>query len=281
MGQFDFYVLALSWSPGFCETGGPAGRRQCDTGSGLGFVTHGLWPQREQGYPSFCEPSGRFARGGAAEASGLFLTTTSRAINGASTGPARARARAAISARCGARATSCASRTASRNRISGSKVLPSEIERAFAAVNPGLRSDMIAVSCGRRILQEVRVCLDKDLRGFRQCSRRSIATDAAPARSSFRRWILGPIIGATMNYRHAFHAGNFADVMKHALLVRILVYLQRKETPLRVIDTHAGIGLYDLTGDEAGRTRNGSKASGASTRPSRPMSRRSWLRTAR
>ncbi|MFC1455835.1 23S rRNA (adenine(2030)-N(6))-methyltransferase RlmJ [Microvirga arabica] len=57
-----------------------------------------------------------------------------------------------------------------------------------------------------------------------------------------------------MNYRHAFHAGNFADVMKHALLVRILAYLQRKETPLRVIDTHAGIGLYDLTGDEAERT---------------------------
>jgi 23S rRNA (adenine2030-N6)-methyltransferase len=57
-----------------------------------------------------------------------------------------------------------------------------------------------------------------------------------------------------MNYRHAFHAGNFADVMKHALLVRILAYLQRKETPLRVIDTHAGIGLYDLAGDEAERT---------------------------
>ncbi len=57
-----------------------------------------------------------------------------------------------------------------------------------------------------------------------------------------------------MNYRHAFHAGNFADVMKHALLVRILVYLQRKETPLRVIDTHAGVGLYDLSADEAERT---------------------------
>ena len=57
-----------------------------------------------------------------------------------------------------------------------------------------------------------------------------------------------------MNYRHAFHAGNFADVMKHALLVRIIAYLQRKETPLRVIDTHAGPGLYDLAGDAAGRT---------------------------
>jgi ribonuclease T2 len=50
-----------------------------------------------------------------------------------------------------------------------SKVLPSEIEQAFIGVNPGLRPDMIAVSCGRRIFQEVRVCLDKDLRGFRQC----------------------------------------------------------------------------------------------------------------
>ncbi|MET0743610.1 MAG: 23S rRNA (adenine(2030)-N(6))-methyltransferase RlmJ [Microvirga sp.] len=57
-----------------------------------------------------------------------------------------------------------------------------------------------------------------------------------------------------MNYRHAFHAGNFADVMKHALLVRMLLYLQRKETPLRVIDTHAGIGLYDLAGARSQRT---------------------------
>jgi 23S rRNA (adenine2030-N6)-methyltransferase len=57
-----------------------------------------------------------------------------------------------------------------------------------------------------------------------------------------------------MNYRHAFHAGNFADVMKHALLVRMLVYLQRKDTPLRVVDTHAGIGVYDLSAEEAERT---------------------------
>src|SRR3712207_8090347 len=57
-----------------------------------------------------------------------------------------------------------------------------------------------------------------------------------------------------MNYRHAFHAGNFADVMKHAILVRILCHLRRKDKPFRVIDTHAGIGFYDLAGEEAGRT---------------------------
>jgi 23S rRNA (adenine2030-N6)-methyltransferase len=57
-----------------------------------------------------------------------------------------------------------------------------------------------------------------------------------------------------VNYRHAFHAGNFADVLKHAVLVRILLHLRGKEAPFRVIDTHAGIGRYDLSGEEAGRT---------------------------
>src|SRR6201996_263940 len=57
-----------------------------------------------------------------------------------------------------------------------------------------------------------------------------------------------------MNYRHAFHAGNFADVIKHIVLVRILTWLQEKPAAFRVIDSHAGAGLYDLTGDEAQRT---------------------------
>jgi 23S rRNA (adenine2030-N6)-methyltransferase len=56
-----------------------------------------------------------------------------------------------------------------------------------------------------------------------------------------------------MNYRHAFHAGNFADVIKHIVLVRILLYLQEKQASFRVVDTHAGAGLYDLTSDEARR----------------------------
>ena len=56
-----------------------------------------------------------------------------------------------------------------------------------------------------------------------------------------------------MNYRHAFHAGGFADVIKHIVLVRMLTYLQDKQAAFRVIDTHAGAGLYDLTGEEASR----------------------------
>jgi 23S rRNA (adenine2030-N6)-methyltransferase len=57
-----------------------------------------------------------------------------------------------------------------------------------------------------------------------------------------------------MNYRHAFHAGNFADVIKHIVLARIILHLRIKPAAFRVIDTHAGAGLYDLEGPEAGRT---------------------------
>jgi 23S rRNA (adenine2030-N6)-methyltransferase len=57
-----------------------------------------------------------------------------------------------------------------------------------------------------------------------------------------------------MNYRHAYHAGNFADVHKHVALVAILTHLRRKETPFAVIDTHAGSGLYHLSAEEAQRT---------------------------
>ncbi|MCB1484745.1 MAG: 23S rRNA (adenine(2030)-N(6))-methyltransferase RlmJ [Hyphomicrobiaceae bacterium] len=57
-----------------------------------------------------------------------------------------------------------------------------------------------------------------------------------------------------MNYRHAYHAGNFADVLKHAVLALILQYMTTKPAPLRVIDVHAGIGAYDLEGVEASKT---------------------------
>ena len=57
-----------------------------------------------------------------------------------------------------------------------------------------------------------------------------------------------------MNYRHIYHAGNFADVLKHAVLARIIRYAQNKEKAFRVLDTHAGIGLYDVSSEEAQKT---------------------------
>ncbi len=169
MGQFDFYVLALSWSPGFCEVSGRKSR-QCEIGSNLGFVIHGLWPQNEQGYPSFCEPSGRFVPSTViAEIKDLYPddnmaryqwrkhgTCTGESPSGYFKAVQRARERVRVP-------------DSFKTIGDRSKVLPSEIERAFINVNPGLRPNMIAVSCGRQVFQEVRICLDKDLRNFRQC----------------------------------------------------------------------------------------------------------------
>lgn len=57
-----------------------------------------------------------------------------------------------------------------------------------------------------------------------------------------------------MNYRHAYHAGNFADVVKHAVLALVIEHLKLKPAPFRIIDTHGGIGLYDLAGEAATKT---------------------------
>ena len=86
-----------------------------------------------------------------------------------------------------------------------------------------------------------------------------------------------------MNYRHAFHAGGPADVVKHAVLSRILVHLRDKPAAFRVIDTHAGAGLYDLRGPEATRSpewRDGigrlmaAPVEGEAARAARALSRR-------
>jgi 23S rRNA (adenine2030-N6)-methyltransferase len=57
-----------------------------------------------------------------------------------------------------------------------------------------------------------------------------------------------------MNYRHAFHAGNHGDMLKHVILARVIEYFKTKEKPFTYLDTHAGIGAYDLAGIEAGKT---------------------------
>jgi ribonuclease T2 len=170
-GGFDLYVLALTWSPGFCELEGERkGREQCDNGQNLGFTVHGLWPQFERGYPTECAPAGRTpSRSALEEARGVYpdegLARYEWRRHGTCSGksPAeyfgdvrRARDRVRVPERF---------RSISREII----MTPLEIERAFAEANPGLRPDMMAVSCRRGVLQEVRICMDNGLRGFRRC----------------------------------------------------------------------------------------------------------------
>ena len=75
-----------------------------------------------------------------------------------------------------------------------------------------------------------------------------------------------------MNYRHIYHAGNFADVLKHIFLTRALIYLMRKEAPLRYFDTHAGAGLYKIDRDEAERTGEWSEGVGRMLAAAAPQS---------
>jgi ribonuclease T2 len=170
-GTFDFYVLALSWSPGFCELEGDnKGRDQCDVGRNLGFVVHGLWPQFETGYPTECGPGGRTpSRTAMAQAAGVF--------------PAEALARYQWRKHGVCSGSSPSDYFADVKRAREAVVVPAElqkpdrsqtwapidIERAFVASNPGLRADMISVACKRSTLQEVRICFSKDLRRFVTC----------------------------------------------------------------------------------------------------------------
>ena len=166
-GEFDFYVLALSWSPGFCATEeGAEGRDQCRTGAGLGFVTHGLWPQFQRGYPVACGSDRAPSRIALDQAQGLYP----------SEGLARHQWR---------RHGVCSGRSpvdyfgdvrAARDRVTvpdlftaAVRAAPAEIERAFAAANAGLRQDMMSVVCRRGTLLEVRICFERDLRAFRSC----------------------------------------------------------------------------------------------------------------
>lgn len=171
-GDFDFYVLALSWSPGFCELDGDRtrNREQCGEGAGLRFVVHGLWPQNERGYPSDCGPAGRSpSRIALEQAEGVFPTESLARYewrkHGTCSGSSpsdyfrdvrRARDKIAIPP-----PLAKAERDQTWTAI--------DLERAFAAANPGLRPDMMSVACKRGVLQEVRICLTRDLRDFRTC----------------------------------------------------------------------------------------------------------------
>ena len=169
-GDFDFYVLALSWSPGFCATGGAEkAREQCQGGMGLGFVVHGLWPQYERGYPTDCD-AGRPVSSVALEtARGLFpsegLARYEWRKHGSCTGrPPQDYFADVRTARDLVRVPPEFERLRREEEVA-----PAEILRAFARANPRLRAGMAAVSCAKGYLQEVRVCLTKDLRDFRPC----------------------------------------------------------------------------------------------------------------
>jgi len=170
-GDFDFYVLALSWSPGFCALGGAEkNARQCSGGRKLGFVVHGLWPQYERGFPQDCGPAGRSpSRIALEQAAGVFpdegLARYEWRKHGTCSGKSPSDYFADVR-----RARDMIVVPPQLKSASGDQTwTPVDILRAFESANPRLRPGMSAVGCRSGMLQEVRFCMSKDLREFRAC----------------------------------------------------------------------------------------------------------------
>lgn len=170
-GKFDFYVLALSWSATFCALeGAEKGREQCADGGRKGFIVHGLWPQFERGFPSNCAHPVRNPPRAAMEiARDVFpeqgLARYQWRKHGACSGRSPTEYFAEVR-RARARVTIPESFKAPSSPL---RMDTNQVQRAFMDANRGLRPGMMGVTCRRGLLQEVRVCLSKDLRDFRPC----------------------------------------------------------------------------------------------------------------
>ena len=167
---FDFYVLSLSWSPSYCEAEGEnANRQQCASGRPYAFVVHGLWPQFERGFPEDCGTGGQDVDNDTARS--LYDLMPSAGLirhewrkHGTCSGLSQAdyfkvlrfaRERVVVPQEF--------------RKLDDYRTLsPGEAEQSFIEANPGLDASEIAVSCDRRFLRELRICMTKDLR-FRAC----------------------------------------------------------------------------------------------------------------
>ncbi|MDG4649874.1 ribonuclease T2 [Roseibacterium sp. SDUM158017] len=164
-GTFDYYVLALSWTPTWCALEGDArDSPQCDAGRGFGFTLHGLWPQFEDGWPSWCptarQPPSRAATAAMADIMGTSgLAWHQWRKHGVCSGLS-----SADYFDLSRRAYERVRRPEVLRRLDREVRLPARVvEEAFLEANPELGADMLTVTCRQGRLQEVRLCLTRNL----------------------------------------------------------------------------------------------------------------------
>lgn len=172
-GQFDFYVLALSWSPSFCEAAaerGNAERSKIQCGERpFSFVVHGLWPQYDRGYPEYCQRSPEWVDRNTVSSMLSLMPAPGLVVNewkkhGTCSGlKPRAYFETIRKARAAVKIPEELLQLARPKMIS-----PEELEADFIKANPGLTAAAISVTCDSRRLSEVRICMSKDLQ-FRSC----------------------------------------------------------------------------------------------------------------
>lgn len=164
-GDFDYYVLALSWSPTWCLLeGDDRGSPQCDEGADFGWTLHGLWPQHEEGWPAFCRT--RWPDPSRAETAAMADVMGSSGLawhqwgkhgscSGLSAEDYFARSREAFDAVAVPPGFATLGREV--------EVPVATVEEAFLRMNPTLEADGLTVTCRDGRIQEVRVCLSADL----------------------------------------------------------------------------------------------------------------------
>lgn len=164
-GQFDYYVLALSWSPTWCALEGDAREaEQCDAARDLGWILHGLWPQYERGWPESCPTSARLPSRGESAAMADVMGSGGLAWyqwkkHGSCSGLDGADYYA-----LSRRAYDRIRRPDALRRLDRPVRLPAGvIEEAFVEANPDLDGSMIRVTCEGGRIDEVRICLTRDL----------------------------------------------------------------------------------------------------------------------
>lgn len=169
--DFDFFVLALSWSPSYCAAeGDDANRMQCGDEGDYGFIVHGLWPQFESGYPEYCD-SEQPARVASDLGERYFDIMPGMGLIGhqwRKHGTCTGLDHETYFETTRAAADAVAIPAPLANPAGGMTVDPEEVEEAFIAANAGLEADALAVTCDGERLREVRICLTKDL-AFRAC----------------------------------------------------------------------------------------------------------------
>ena len=164
-GDFDYYVMSLSWTPSWCELEGDARNSpQCDPDQGFGFTLHGLWPQYESGWPSYCRTSARDPSRSQTEAMADIMGTSGLAWyqwkkHGRCAG---------LTSEDYFEAARTAYESINRPEIfhklpRALEIRPKVIESAFLEFNEDLSRAGLTVTCKAGLIQEVRICLTKDL----------------------------------------------------------------------------------------------------------------------
>lgn len=164
-GEFDYYVLSLSWSPTWCALDGDArNAEQCDAGSEHGWILHGLWPQYDAGWPSFCRTAARDPSRAETAAMADIMGSAGLAwyqwkkhgrCSGLDPADYFAAARTAYE--------SVARPPVFRKLERAVKVPAKVVEEAFVLANPGWNEDTVTITCKDGRIQEARVCLTRDL----------------------------------------------------------------------------------------------------------------------